>query len=188
VYAIKVITERGNLATHILQPPEEVEVPAPRIVYSPGTMKINYENPNDERKWYPPYINDEKLDQYVRVNKMLYVRATFLNNWDRPITIKWGSVLFQICVGPNNNKVIAFGGYWYGGPTTWNPGEEVQIIYKVETCTWSNNVDLEDLFSSNITGVTFTGSAAFSSDVPKLGEEFFSSAVLMDGLLIYDVD
>jgi len=192
IYLIKLVTERGNSATYILQPPKEekeVEVPAPRIVYSPGTMKINYENPNDESKWYPPYISDEKLHESIADGK-LYVRATFLNNWDRPITIKWGSVLFQICVGPSNKKVISFGGYWYGGSFTWNPGEEVQIIYKVDSCTWVNNLELESLFyeARGITAVTFTGSAAFSSDVPIGRGEFFSSAVLMDGLLVYDVD
>ncbi|MBS7646176.1 hypothetical protein KEJ44_09135 [Candidatus Bathyarchaeota archaeon] len=189
-YTIKLVTERGNVAIYVLQPPEEeeeVEVPAPRIVYSPGTMKINYENPNDESKWCPPYINDESLHEHVSQGK-LYVRATFLNNWDRPITIKWGSVLFQICVGPSNNKVISFGGYWYGGPATWNPGEEIQIVYKIDTYTWGENRALEDLFTDQITAVTFTGSAAFSSDIPRPGGEFFSAAVLMDGLLVYDID
>ncbi|OGD54000.1 hypothetical protein A3K80_00070 [Candidatus Bathyarchaeota archaeon RBG_13_38_9] len=185
-YTIKVVSERGNVASYLLEyvsPDEESE--GPPVAFSFGSMEINWVNPNSEPDWHPAFIEKGSLDSHVRVNEDLYFRAKFTNVWNEPLNISQGSILFQICAAPSNLKVFSFGGLKYAGPQIWEPGVEVTMVYKCDSCTWSNVNELDALFPGGVNKVPFLGSAAFTSDKEPQVDDYFSSAILMDGLLVY---
>jgi hypothetical protein len=153
-------------------------------------MEINWVDPESEPDWHPPFISSESLDDHVRDashNGPLYFRAKFTNVWDDPLNISQGSVLFQICAAPSNNKIIGFGGLKYAGPQIWQPGVEVTMVYTCDSATWSNIGELEDVYPVGVDKVPLLGSAAFTSDKEPEVDDYFSSAILMDGLLVYKI-
>jgi len=185
-YTIKVVSERGNVASYLLEyisPDDESE--GPPVAFSFGSMEINWVDPDNEPDWHPPFISSSSLEQHVRIDEDLYFRAKFTNIWDEPLNISQGSVLFQICVAPANNKILGFGGLKIEGPQIWDPGVEVTIVYKCDSATWSNIGELNDLFPGLVTEAPFVGSASFTSSVPPSEDDYFSAAILMDGLLVY---
>jgi hypothetical protein len=187
-YTIKVVSERGNVASYLLEyiSPDDDDV-GPPVAFSFGSMEINWVDPDNEDDWHPPFIHYDSLDQHVRVVGDLYFRAKFTNIWDEPLEISQGSILFQISASGSNVKVYTFGGLKVDGPQTWDPGVEVTIVYKCDWATWSKN-DLKNNLLENADEVPFLGSAAFTSSapVPPASEnDYFSSALLMDGLLVY---
>ncbi|MGB6681793.1 MAG: hypothetical protein WBF08_10800, partial [Candidatus Bathyarchaeia archaeon] len=132
-YTIKVVSERGNVASYLIEYilPDEPE--GPPVAFSFGSMEINWVDPDSEPDWHSPFIEVVSLDNHVRVTKDLYFRAKFTNVWDVPLNISQGSVLFQVCIGSSNKKVFSFGGLKFDGPQIWQPGVEVTIIYKCDT-------------------------------------------------------
>ncbi|MCJ7505697.1 hypothetical protein MUP05_04430 [Candidatus Bathyarchaeota archaeon] len=183
-YVIKLVTERGNIATYILPPGAESQFPG--VVVVPGSMSINYVNPNIEDDWTRPYVNYQVLHTQLDA-KNFYVRAKFINNWNRAITIQQGTILFQVCVSGANQKILGFGGVLFAAPTTWNPGEEVLVVFRCSSYSgWQNYGQLgAAIFVDGRTQVPWTGSSGFTSSKPTSGQEFFSGAVLIDGLLVY---
>lgn len=184
-YTIKVVSERGNTASYLIEYIPDDEPEGPPVAFSFGSMEINWVDPDSEPDWHPPFISSSSLDGHVRIDEDLYFRAKFTNVWDEPLNISQGSVLFQICVSPSNNKVLGFGGLKYVGPQIWDPGVEVTIVYKCDSANWSNLGELNDLFPGLVTEAPFVGSASFSSSVPPSEDDYFSAAILMDGLLVY---
>jgi len=187
-YVIKLVTERGNIATYIVPPPGQGGTQYPGVPIIPGTMRINYEDINNEQKWIRPYIEYLALDTQVRLSSSygLYVRAIFVNPSNQPITIERGSILFQIASAPANKKIFGFGGRIFSGPTTWNPGQEITVIFKCKSCTWSSANELDALFEGidpRYNQVPWTGTAAFTSMYPS--SVFYSAAAVVDGLLVY---
>ncbi len=188
-YTIKVVSERGNVASYLLEyiaPDDESE--GPPLAFSFGSMEINWVDPDSESDWHPAFINYLSLDDHVRqasTNGPLYFRAKFTNIWDEPLDISQGSVLFQICVAPANNKVVGFGGLKYAGPQIWDPGVEITIVYQCDSASWSTEGQIAAIFPTGVNEAPFVGSAAFTSDVPPSEDDYFSSAILMDGLLVY---
>jgi hypothetical protein len=182
-YVIRLVTERGNIAIYILEPPRVAWQPQ-AVVVVPGTMRINWVNPSVEANWVRPYVHYMVLFDQIPLSNF-YVRAKFVNNWNQPITIQKGTILMQICSAPANSKVLAFGGHLYAGPETWNPGQEVTIVFQCNSYSWNNKGQLEALFSIGGSQVPWTGSAAFTSNRPTSGQTFYSAAVLIDGLLVY---
>jgi len=176
-------TDRGRQFSYNYPPP--MVPPAPAVAFSYGSMQINYVDHNNEAYWVDPLISSTNLDHHACDDKDLYFRAKFINILDHDLTIRRGSVLFQICVGPANKKILGFGGYIHESDTTWSPGEEVTVVFLVDSVTWINVGELNAIFTPSITETTFTGTAAFSSGTPQGGEDFFSAAILMDGLLVY---
>ncbi|MCK5345151.1 MAG: hypothetical protein KAR20_17200 [Candidatus Heimdallarchaeota archaeon] len=181
-YTIKIVSERGNTASYLI---EYDESEGPPIAFSYGSMEINWVDPNSEPDWHPAFISKDSLDTHVRENGDLYFRAKFTNMWNKQLNISDGSILFQICTAPDNKKIFGFGGLKYSGPQIWDPDVEVTIVYTADTCTWSNAMELEDLFPGTKTEVPFSGSAAFTSSVPPSEDDYFSASLLMDGLLVY---
>jgi hypothetical protein len=177
-------TDRGRQFSYSYPPP--TGPPGPPVAFSFGSMKINYVDHNNEAYWVVPRISSSVLNDHATSKTPdLYFRAKFINIHDHDLIIRRGSVLFQICVGPSNSKVIGFGGYIHESDTTWSPGEEVTVIFLVDSVTWDNLTELNYIFYGGVTETTFTGTAAFSSGTPQGGESFFSAAILMDGLLVY---
>lgn len=188
-YTIKVVSERGNTASYLIEyiPPDD-EDEGPPIAFSFGSMEINWVDPDSEPDWHPPFIQYDGLDQHVRIDKDLYFRAKFTNVWDEPLNISQGAVLFQISAAGSNVKVYTFGGLKYAGPQVWDPGVEVIVVYKCDWCTWTPN-DLKNYLLENTDEVPFIGSASFTSSAPvppASEDDYFSAAILMDGLLVYD--
>jgi len=183
-YVIKLVTERGNIATYIVPPPGQGGTQLPGVPIVPGTMRINLVNPNVETYWIRPYVDYSALDAQLAANNF-WVRAKFVNTGNEPITIEKGSILFQICTAPANNKVLGFGGHIYSGPTTWNPGQEVTIVFKCNDYTWKNLGELQAMFDPGQNEVVWTGTAGFTSQRPTGYQVFYSGAAVVDGLLVY---
>lgn len=150
----------------------------------PGTTQINVVDPNIETYWTRPYIEYSALHAQL-VAKKLWVRAQFVNTGKDPITIERGSILYQICTSPSNKKVLGFGGRIYNGTTTWNPGQQVSIVFRCGDRTWENANDLSSIFEPGEYEVAWTGTAGFTSHRPTGGEVFYSGAAVVDGLLVY---
>jgi hypothetical protein len=182
-YTIKVVSERGNVASYLLEyiSPDDDDV-GPPVAFSFGSMEINWVDPDSEPDWHPAFIEKDSLDEHVRIDGDLYFRAKFTNIWDEPLNISQGSILFQISAAPSNNKVYAFGGLKHDGPQIWDPGVEVTMVYRCDSSSWTTN-DLNALFPGLETEVPFLGSASFTSSVPPSEDDYFSSAILMDGLV-----
>jgi hypothetical protein len=183
-YVIKLVTERGNIATYIVVSPEQEGTQYPGVPMIPGTTQINLVDPSIESYWRRPYIEYSVLHTQLVANK-LWVRAKFVNTGSDPITIDRGSILYQICASPSNKKVLGFGGRIYNGTATWNPGQQVTIVFRCGDYTWQTLGELASIFNTGENEVAWTGTAGFTTHRPTGGEVFYSGAAVVDGLLVY---
>jgi hypothetical protein len=183
IYVIKIVTERGNIATYILQPPkEEEEIKGPPLAYSSGTMKIKYAFLTE---WKSPYISDVELQAVCKTHRNLKFKATFKNIADHPVTITTGNILIQVADARPHEKVLFMGGYLTNGQGTYLPGEVFEVEWLITN--WSSDFEniqnLKDILDAYPNRkCAFVGIAVFSSSE---GEPFFSVGLLMDGLLVY---
>ncbi len=185
-YVIKLVTERGNTFIYILAAPGQGGTTPPGVPIIPGTMQINWQNPDVESNWVRPYIDYTVLHSALSgQSSALYVRAKFVNTSSQQITIERGSVLFQIATAPSNTKIISFGGRIQSGPTAWNPGETVTIVFRCKEYTWIGPNQLQEIFTEGDNERVFTATAGFTSRKPVGPGVFYSGAAAVDGLLVY---
>ncbi|MEM2123265.1 MAG: hypothetical protein QXE79_06475 [Candidatus Bathyarchaeia archaeon] len=177
-YVIKIITERGNMATYILQPPKEEEeregYPIP-VAYSFGSMRVTREDiPGYE--WRPPNVT--YADVY---SDNLYIRVIVRNLLDEYIFLTDDSGFTCTVTGAKNpsQDYYIIGGlvdpqlHNWEGDLVLAPGEESYIYFKVSINSlvpYSNNP---------IQHYTFAGIAAFTGT--KSGK-FWSGSLLMDAI------
>jgi hypothetical protein len=188
-YIIKLVTERGNIATYILPPGGEPQLAQVQIV--PGSMEISYDAIKEV--WDQPRINYTSLKSSVE-GKYFAVRAKFVNNSKLALRVRTGSILFQYCFASANNKVLGFGGRLYkcgnilvdspspgGTEVEWLSGVEFTLTFRCDIYVWSTN-DLSNMFSTSIKEVAWLGSASIASRANT--NPMTTAAVVVDGLLV----
>jgi hypothetical protein len=174
---IKVASERGNQAGPVRYYGGAFN-PTQTIAYSYLSMKITYRDKSN--KWHndtDPAINLTDLRDAVS-NKKMFVSAIFRNTSGKTVYIDAGNILFQISDAYNNNKMYGMGGMLQAAPGAVGPDELMPLVFSITSL-----VQL-DTGKPDGTYWVFMGSAAFSS-LPSLHPgDFFSGAILMDGLLV----
>jgi hypothetical protein len=183
-YAIKFVTERGNVVTYIVVPPQQSGSQYPGVPMIPGTTMINILDPDVESYWMRPYIEYTVLHSQLTQGKF-WIRAEFVNVGSDPITVERGSILYQIATSPSDKKVLSFGGHITNTTMTWNPGQTVKIVFKCTSFTWSNSGQLAAIFLPGETEAAWTGTAGFTSRRPVGSGTFYSGACVVDGLLVW---
>ncbi|MEM3678200.1 MAG: hypothetical protein QW176_08670, partial [Candidatus Bathyarchaeia archaeon] len=179
IYVIKTVSDRGNTATYILQPPEEKEPekPPPPVAYVYGSMKIRYKGSatrpdSDPNGWCNPWVAWDIIASAKIDDNKVQIKINITNTCGHDVTFRYGSVVYQ-CSDKQGNKQLYLGGEM-AAPVFIRNGETKEIIF------WLN---YNNENTKPNTPFVYVGLAAFStSETPAI--DFLSGAIMLDGLLV----
>jgi hypothetical protein len=189
-YVIKIVTERGNIVTYKVTGLEGGGLS--QLSISPGTMEINHltgppGGPYVITGWKRSHILFSDLTASVDAHQ-LKIRAKFANNGEKAISIAAGTVQFPGGFSSSSSKAKTFSGSLYlPQPVIIYPGQStlLEFLIDTDTGTWpSNAAELAKVFVSN-NQLVLVGYAGFTSSKGDSDAVFFSSALLIDGILVH---